>query len=94
MTVRYTPEARDDLAEVLGHLADKDLVAAINLRRRVEQHLILVDEGYLECRSVKLARGQTAFRLVERPLVIFYQRDTEGIVVLRVRDGRQAPIEP
>jgi plasmid stabilization system protein ParE len=93
VTVRYTPEARDDLAAVLGYIAERDLGAAIELRQRIEKHLVLVDEGFLECRTVKLARGQTAFRLVERPLVIYYHRDPHGVVVLRILDGRQSSIE-
>jgi plasmid stabilization system protein ParE len=93
VTVRYTPEARDDLTAILGYIADRDINAAIELRQRIEKHLVLVDEGFLECRSVKLARGRTAFRLVERPLVIYYLRDPQGVVVLRVLDGRQASIE-
>lgn len=93
MTVRYTLDARDDLVARLGSIAERDLAAAISLRQRIERHLQLVDEGYLECRSVRLARGGEAYRLVERPLVIYYKRDADGVVVLRVLDGRESPIE-
>ncbi len=50
MTVRFTPEARDDLDASLGYLADKNLGAALALRKRLEDHLILVDEGIVVLR--------------------------------------------
>jgi plasmid stabilization system protein ParE len=93
VTVRYSQEARDDLDACIGYLAERNLRAALALRERVGSHLTLVDEGLLEGREVRITTGRIARRVVEKPLVIYYERVGGDVFVVRVLDGRRAPIE-
>lgn len=93
LRVRFTDEAEEDLLGAIAYLADRNLSAALSLNRRVDELLSHVTDGVLDGRPVTLSDGERALRLVEFPLIVYYVRADDEIVVLRVLDGRRRPIE-
>ncbi len=94
LRIVITPRAFEGLAAAVGHLLDRNVDAALRLRRDVEEALDLLASGTLEGRIATLSTGETTRRWVVAPLVIYYRRVGDELVVEFIHDGRRAPLEP
>lgn len=93
LPVVLTPRALDELAAAVGHLVDRNFEAALALRARVEGTLDLLASGVLEGSPARLWTGENVRRFVVSPLILYYQREADALVVYAIHDGRRAPAE-
>ncbi len=92
MTVRFVEVARRELAQQLAWLLPLSPEAASDLLERVQHVLTLLDQEVADGRPVVLKSGRRVRRFVVPPLVLFYDRKGDEVVVRRVRHMSQRPI--
>lgn len=93
LPVLFTEPAREDLDHAISHLFWRNPRAALNLTDAVETSMQLLSAGTMEGAEVRLTTGEAVRRWVVAPLVIYYERRADALVVLYVHDGRRSPIE-
>jgi plasmid stabilization system protein ParE len=92
VTVRFVETARRELAQHLAWLLPLSPDAAARLLDHVHHVLALLDQDAAEGRPVVLKTGRTIRRFAVPPLVLFYDRRGDEVVVRRVRHMSQRPI--
>ncbi len=87
----YTQRALNDLAEIVGYIADDDPQAASRFGSSLLDYLDLL-EKYPRMGARIRERSQVR-KLVHSPILIYYAvRDDEGIVeILHLRHGSRVP---
>jgi plasmid stabilization system protein ParE len=93
LPVLFTERATEDLVGAVGYVLERNVRAAIALRKEIDGALALLAEGILEGARVTLITGEEVRRWVVSPLVIYYQRRPDALVVLYLHDGRRAPLQ-
>ena len=92
MSIRWTASAHRDYAAAVTYLAERDIRAARRLVERVRLALVDLGEGRVEGPAFTLTNGEEVRGWLVSPFRIYYQRDGQTLVVLRLYDQRRAPI--
>jgi plasmid stabilization system protein ParE len=92
VTVRFLAAARRELASQLAYLNVVAPVAGPRLRAAVKYALELLEAGGVEGPELVLRDGRHVRRWLVPPLTLFYVRENEGVLIVRVRHGAQRPI--
>ena len=92
MSIQWTTNAHRDYAAAVSYLADRDVGAARRLVERVDSALEDLNEGRVEGPAFTLTSGEQVRGWLVSPFRIYYQRDGQTLVVLRLYDQRRAPI--
>lgn len=92
MTVRFLPVARRELAGQLAYLNVVALAAGPRLIGAVRSALGVREAGSVDGPESVLRGGRRVRRWLVLPLVLFYVRDEQGVLVLRARHGAQRPM--
>jgi plasmid stabilization system protein ParE len=92
MTVRWLPEAEEDVVALGDWLSERNPRAAVAVVDRIDGVLALLDDG-LEGSFARLTDGREVRRWPVGTMVIYYRRRGDVLEVLRVFDARREPIE-
>jgi plasmid stabilization system protein ParE len=87
----YTQKALNDLAEIVGHIADDDAEASYRFANSLLDHLDLLTRFPRMGSSIrKRARVR---KLVHSPILVYYQvREDQGLIeILHLRHGSRKP---
>jgi plasmid stabilization system protein ParE len=90
--IRYTAAARRELGGKLAYLAADNADAADRLEVDVLLALQLLDAGGVDGPELVLRDGRRVRRWLVPPLALYYVRNADGVLVVRVRHGAQRPI--
>lgn len=91
-THRLEPEAEADLDAHLEWLEEHNPAAAARFLGAFEHALALLRDGWAEGPPSALVTGEPVRRWVVSPLVLYYVREGDTLVVLRAPHERQEPI--
>ena len=93
MRLVVAPEAFDDLASAAGYIAQHNPSAAARLVDRVLEVLDLLAEGALDGPRRTLSSGLEVRSWPVPPLRIFYRREPDALVVLRIYHQARRPLD-
>jgi plasmid stabilization system protein ParE len=93
MAIVVAPEAFDDLASAAGYIAQHNPVAAARLVDRVLEVLDLLAEGGLDGPRKTLPSDLEVRTWPVPPLRIFYRREPDTLVVLRIYHQSRRPLD-
>jgi plasmid stabilization system protein ParE len=88
MRVRYTPRARDDLAEILKYLDDRSPQGSRNVKRTIRKTIELICQFPLWGETLRKGNPRLACRY---PYLIYWSVDGDSAWIVHIRDGRRAP---
>ena len=89
--LRFTQRALNDLAEIIGHIAEDDAESAARFGNSLLDHVDLLRQFPHMAGTI---RGRSHVRkLVHSPILVYYQAhdDTRLVEVLHVRHGSRKP---
>lgn len=89
----YTAEAIADLIDALGFLRERSPVAADKLEAKLFDRIARLAHGAFEGRTVRLHSGALVRTWAVPPFRLYYQRQPDELVVLRVYHQARRPIE-
>jgi plasmid stabilization system protein ParE len=92
--IAYSPRAVADLAEIGDYLAERNPNAAAAVEQRIRTIVELIA---LFPASGRLLEERTAVRVIPLgnfPYRIFYTTSGDEVIILHIRHGAQAPIDP
>jgi plasmid stabilization system protein ParE len=92
VSIRLTDEAEADLSEALAYVADKSQAAANRLRDRVWALLSALEECRFDGPPDRLRSGELVQSWPLKPYRVYYQREGEALIVLRIYHQRRRPI--
>lgn len=91
MTVTWTELAVRDLAEARSYIADRNVVAAASLGRRVLAAVAVLSD-FPEAGRAGRRQGTRELGVAGTPYLLVYRTGQHGVVILRVLHGhRQWP---
>ena len=92
--IELTEDARADLRDVIGYIAERNPTAAEALRAAVERAVasLASTEPRVDGVLVGLRDGSDARRVFVHPVAIFYEREPGVLRVLRVYHHAREPI--
>jgi len=90
--VVVAPEARDDLAAAVGYVAKDNPAAAARLLNRVHEVVDLLAEGGLDGPLSRLRSGVEVRSWPVPPLRIFYRREPNTLIVVRIYHQSRRPL--
>ena len=90
MRVRYTPRARDDLAEILKYLDDRSPQGSRNVKRTIRKTVELIGQFPLGGRDAEEI-GTRVLPVGRYPYLIYWSVDGDSAWIVHIRDGRRAP---
>lgn len=92
--VELTDEARADLRDVVGYIAERNPTAAESLRAAIERAVAALasTEPRMDGVLVSLRDGSDARRVFVHPVAIFYEREPGVLRVLRVYHHAREPL--
>lgn len=91
MHVVVAPEARDDLAAAVGYIAQDNPIAAARLIDRVSEVIDLLAEGGLDGPPSVLPSGEQVRSWPVPPMRVFYRRELDKLLVLRIYHQSRRP---
>ncbi len=94
MTIHFAPEAEDDLAAVIGYLAERNPTAAAELGQRIFATIDKLAARNLEGTEQALSTGEVVRSWPVPPVRIYYQRHGDTVWVLRIYHQARIPIAP
>ncbi len=90
MRLRFTPEALTELEEVLGYIAERSPEGARRVQSRIQAITLLLAERPHIGRLTSLSRVRRV-SVVPYPYLIFYEFQSDEVVVLAIRHARRHP---
>jgi plasmid stabilization system protein ParE len=89
--LRYTETALDDLAEIIGHIAEDDEEAASRFGRALLDHIELLTRFPWIGDTVQ--QNRNIRKLTHSPILVYYRVDENAglIFVLQLRHGSRKP---
>jgi len=92
LTVRYTIEAHRDLLDAINHVAPEILGQATRLVDRLLSVLEQLERGDFEGAETRLTTGEAIRSWAAPPYRIYYEREPDGILVIRIYHQARRPI--
>jgi plasmid stabilization system protein ParE len=92
VTIQFAPHAEADFAAVIGYLAERNPVAAEEFGERIFALINRLAAGEFEGPEQTLSSGDVVRSWPLPPVRIYYQRQTDGLWVLRIYHQAQPPI--
>lgn len=92
MTIRYTTEAHRDLLDALDHIAGRDPAAARHLVERLSSILEQLDQRAFEGAEIRLTTGEVIRSWAVPPYRVYYERESDGILVVRIYHQARRPL--
>jgi len=93
-TYRLEPAARRELDAYLVWLDEHSTAAATRFVGAVENALDVLVSGAADGRLVTLTDGRRVRRWYVRPLVVYYLRQGDEVLVLHAHHQARRPLEP
>ena len=90
MRIRYTPRARDDLAEILKYLDDRSPQGSRNVKRTIRKTIELIGQFPLGGRDAE-EMGTRVLAVGRYPYLIYWSVSGDSAWIVHIRDGRRAP---
>lgn len=88
MKLLYRPRALRDLIEIVEYIGQDDPLAAVNVRVRIEQSLLVLRQHPLIGRATDLP-GLHQWSIPGLPYAAYYRVTKREIVIARVLHGRR-----
>lgn len=93
MTIVFAPEAVEDLAAAVGYLHERNPAAAVTTADHVFATVERLAAGEFDGPESRLRRtGERVRSWPVRPYRIYYRREADTLVVLRLLHGARRPI--
>lgn len=92
MTIRYTTEAHRDLLDAFERVAVANPAAARELADRMFALLEQLAHGNFEGPEIRLSSGEVLRSWPVPPYRVYYERETDGILVVRIYHQARRPI--
>jgi plasmid stabilization system protein ParE len=92
LTVRYAPEAEQDLAELLAYIVERSPTTAQRLLERIEALVAALDARRFDGPEAELTNGETVQSWPLYPYRVYYQRHGSMLYVMRVYHQARRPI--
>lgn len=93
-TYRLEPAAQAELGAQLAWLEEHSPPAATRLQAVLENAFEMLASGVVDGRPVTLPSGRRVRRWYVRPLVLYYVRQGDEVVVLHAHHEARRPLEP
>ena len=93
MKIRYSPEAAQDLLDVVEYFVPRNSPAAERLYEEVRALIRRIAAGELEGPEVKLRTGARVRSWPVHPFRVYYQRSSTALLVVRIYHHARRPIE-
>jgi len=90
--VRWTPAARDDLDTAVSYVAERDVDAAEALLDRILDASEILADGRFDGPPARLEWAPSARAWLVPPFRLYYRREQDVLVVLRLYHVRQRPL--
>ena len=92
MRIVITPRAFDDIAAAAGYVAQDNPAAAGRLVDRVFEIIDLLAEGGLDGPLTTLRSGVEVRSSPVQPLRIYYRREADELIILRIYHQSRRPL--
>ena len=92
MKVRFSPQAQKELHAAVSYLADKNLLAAARLGRRLLMAIDRIADGEFDGPRSQLKSGRWVQSWPVQPYRIYYRRQPETLEIVRVYHQSRRPI--
>lgn len=92
MTIRYTEEARLDLLDAIEYLEKEAAAAAARIADRVFTTIERLAAGEFEGPENRLSTGERVRSWPIPPYRVYYLREADGVVVLRIYHQARRPL--
>ena len=92
MRVIYAPQAIEDLETYVAYVARSNPDAAARLAQRVLDVIGQLADGAFEGPEQQLRSGERVRSWPVHPLRIYYRRDADALIVLRIYHQARRPI--
>lgn len=92
MTVSYTEEAVADIVEAITYLNERNPSAAAILDRQISECIELLSDRAFDGPTSRLRFGAVVRSWAIPPFRLYYQRHSEGLLILRVYHQARHPI--
>jgi plasmid stabilization system protein ParE len=89
---RYTTDAHRDLLDAVEHVASKDKAAASRLADRVFSVIEQLAGGDFDGAELRLTTGELVRSWPVPPYRIYYQRESDGILIVRIYHQARRPV--
>jgi len=93
MSIVFSPSAQRDLEEAHEFLSENNPAAAARFLERLQDVLADLDSGLIRGPEVRLRPEGKARSWPASPYRVYYQRENDVLLVLRVYHQARAPIE-
>ncbi len=92
MTIDYTPEARQDVVEAIERIHRENPSAAAHLADRLFSRIERLAAGDFEGAELALTTGERVRSWPVPPYRVYYRRDPDRFLVVRVYHQAREPI--
>jgi plasmid stabilization system protein ParE len=92
VNISFSPEAEADFERMVGHLAERNRIAATELGRRVFSVIDKLARHEFDGPEETLRTGEVVRSWPVPPIRIYYQRRVEALRIVRLYHQAQAPI--
>jgi toxin ParE1/3/4 len=94
MKVRYSPRATDDLIAIADYLTERSPSGARNVEAALRKTIGLLSEFSGGGGTLTQRPSVRVIPLARYPYLIFYTATVDEILILHIRHGARAPVEP
>ena len=94
MNVRYSPRATADLVAIADYLTERNRLAARAVEAAIRNTVDLLSEFPGSGRMVTQHSNVRVMPVPRYPYLVFYRGGADGVLVLHIRHGARAPVEP
>ena len=92
MTIEYTPEARHDLVDAIARVHRENPLAAARLADRILSRVERLAAGDFDGAELTLTTGERVRSWAVSPYRIYYRREPNRLLVVRVYHQARQPI--
>jgi toxin ParE1/3/4 len=94
VTVRYSPRAARDLAEIADYWIDVSPAGARSIERGIRRTIDLISFFPRSGRVLEQRPDVRVMPVARHPYLVFYVTREDDVLVLHIRHGAREPIDP
>ena len=94
MKVRYSPRATADTIAIADYLTDRNRAAAQAVESAIRRAVDLLSEFPGSGRALTQRSNVRVMPVIRHPYLIFYTVHSNEVLILHIRHGVRAPVNP